>query len=72
MLNACTVVILWLFFRGINFVLSALVFNIVPTVFEVGLVTGILVRSETLAILHFRIILYILMIISATSVLIAF
>jgi len=31
------------FFRGINFVLSALVFNIVPTVFEVGLVTGILV-----------------------------
>ncbi|GAB6031032.1 ATP-binding cassette sub- B member 7, mitochondrial, variant 2 [Chamberlinius hualienensis] len=28
--------------RGINFVLSALVFNIVPTVFEVGLVSGIL------------------------------
>jgi len=29
--------------RGINFVLSALAFNIIPTVFEVGLVTGILV-----------------------------
>ena len=29
--------------RGINFVLSALVFNIVPTIFEVGLVTSILV-----------------------------
>ena len=29
--------------RGINWVLSALVFNIFPTIFEVGLVTGILV-----------------------------
>ena len=29
--------------RGINFVLSALVFNVVPTIFEVSLVTGILV-----------------------------
>ena len=28
--------------RGINFVLSALVFNVVPTIFEVALVTGIL------------------------------
>lgn len=28
--------------RGINFVLSALVFNVVPTIFEVSLVTGIL------------------------------
>lgn len=28
--------------RGLNFILSAIVFNIVPTVFEVGLVTGIL------------------------------
>lgn len=28
--------------RGINFVISALVFNIVPTLFEVSLVTGIL------------------------------
>ncbi|KXJ22813.1 ATP-binding cassette sub-family B member 7, mitochondrial [Exaiptasia diaphana] len=28
--------------RGINFVLSALVFNIVPTIFEVSLVSGIL------------------------------
>ena len=28
---------------GINFVLSALVFNVVPTIFEVSLVTGILV-----------------------------
>ncbi|KAK7070932.1 ATP-binding cassette sub- B member 7, mitochondrial [Halocaridina rubra] len=28
--------------RGINFVMSALVFNIVPTIFEVGLVSGIL------------------------------
>ncbi|XP_072022465.1 iron-sulfur clusters transporter ABCB7, mitochondrial-like [Amphiura filiformis] len=28
--------------RGINFVLNALVFNIVPTIFEVGLVTGIM------------------------------
>lgn len=50
--TACLQYILWLFFRGINFVLNALVFNIVPTVFEVGLVTGILVRSETLAILE--------------------
>ena len=31
-------------FRGINFVLSALVFNVFPTIFEVSLVTGILVR----------------------------
>lgn len=30
--------------RGINFVLTALVFNVVPTVIEVGLVTSILVR----------------------------
>ena len=29
--------------RGINFVLSALVFNVVPTVFEVTLVSSILV-----------------------------
>ena len=29
--------------RGINFVLSALAFNIIPTIFEVGLVTGVLV-----------------------------
>lgn len=28
--------------RGINFVMSALVFNVVPTIFEVGLVAGIL------------------------------
>lgn len=28
--------------RGINFVLSALVFNVVPTIFEVALVSGIL------------------------------
>ncbi|MCL4133688.1 UNVERIFIED_CONTAM: hypothetical protein GTU68_058924 [Idotea baltica] len=28
--------------RGINFVMSALVFNVVPTIFEVGLVSGIL------------------------------
>ena len=31
--------------RGINFVLSALAFNIIPTIFEVGLVTGVLVRT---------------------------
>lgn len=31
--------------RGINFVLSALVFNIVPTIFEVGLVSGILLYT---------------------------
>ncbi|XP_033635648.1 ATP-binding cassette sub-family B member 7, mitochondrial-like isoform X1 [Asterias rubens] len=31
--------------RGINFVLMALVFNIVPTIFEVGLVTGIMYFS---------------------------
>jgi len=30
--------------RGINFVLSALVFNVFPTFFEVSLVSGILVR----------------------------
>ena len=36
---------LLLSFRGINFVLSALVFNIFPTIFEVSLVTGILVSS---------------------------
>jgi ATP-binding cassette subfamily B (MDR/TAP) protein 7 len=29
--------------RGINFVLSALVFNVVPTAFEVGLVSTVLV-----------------------------
>ena len=29
--------------RGINFVMSALVFNVVPTIFEVSLVAGILV-----------------------------
>jgi len=29
--------------RGINFILSALVFNVVPTVFEVALVSSILV-----------------------------
>ena len=29
--------------RGINFMLNALVFNIVPTIFEVSLVTAILV-----------------------------
>lgn len=29
--------------RGINFVMSALVFNVVPTMFEVTLVAGILV-----------------------------
>ena len=29
--------------RGINYVLSALVFNVVPTIFEVSLVTGIMV-----------------------------
>lgn len=34
-------------FRGINFVLSALVFNVFPTIFEVSLVTGILVRVKT-------------------------
>jgi hypothetical protein len=32
--------------RGISFVLSALVFNIVPTIFEVGLVSGVLVRNK--------------------------
>ena len=31
--------------RGINFVLSALVFNVFPTFFEVALVSGILVLS---------------------------
>ena len=36
-------VYVFVYFRGINFVLSALVFNVVPTVFEVSLVTGILV-----------------------------
>jgi ATP-binding cassette subfamily B (MDR/TAP) protein 7 len=32
--------------RGINFVLSALVFNVVPTAFEVCLVSTILVRKN--------------------------
>lgn len=32
--------------RGINFVLAALVFNVLPTAVEVGLVTGILVRVD--------------------------
>ncbi len=36
----------YLFDRGISFVLSALVFNIVPTIFEVGLVSGVLVRKK--------------------------
>jgi ABC-type transport system involved in Fe-S cluster assembly fused permease/ATPase subunit len=40
------------FFRGINSVLSALVFNIVPTIFEVSLVTGILVRLKRYGILN--------------------
>ena len=31
-------------FRGINFVMTALVFNVVPIIFEVSLVSGILVR----------------------------
>ena len=29
--------------RGINFVMSALIFNVAPTILEVSLVTGILV-----------------------------
>lgn len=33
--------------RGISFVLSALVFNLGPTVFEVGLVSAILVSQST-------------------------
>lgn len=37
--------------RGISFVLSALVFNLGPTAFEVGLVSAILV-SLTLAAMH--------------------
>lgn len=41
--NRCQIFILN-YFRGISFVLSALVFNIAPTIFEVGLVTGILVE----------------------------
>lgn len=32
--------------RGINYVLSALVFNVVPTIFEVSLVTGIMVITN--------------------------
>ena len=32
--------------RGINFILSALVFNVFPTMFEVGLVSGILVSEH--------------------------
>ena len=31
--------------RGINFALSALVFNVLPTIFEVSLVSGILVSD---------------------------
>lgn len=31
--------------RGINFILSALVFNVAPTIFEVALVSGILVST---------------------------
>ena len=37
--------------RGINFAISALVFNIVPTVFEVSLVSGILVRIFCIVLL---------------------
>ena len=37
------VMLLFSYFRGINFVMSALVFNVVPTIFEVSLVSGILV-----------------------------
>ena len=36
------------YFRGINFVMSALVFNVVPTIFEVSLVSGILVSRYLL------------------------
>lgn len=36
--------------RGINFVMSALVFNVVPTIFEVGLVAGILVSLVCAAV----------------------
>ena len=36
------------FYRGINFVLSALVFNVFPTLFEVSLVTAILVGDQEL------------------------
>ena len=43
---------IFFFFRGINSVLSALVFNIVPTIFEVSLVTGILVRLKRYGILN--------------------
>ena len=43
---------IYFFFRGINSVLSALVFNIVPTIFEVSLVTGILVRLKRYGILN--------------------
>ena len=31
--------------RGINFVLSALVFNVFPTLLEVSMVSGVLVSS---------------------------
>ena len=47
--------------RGINFVLGALVFNVLPTAIEVGLVTGILVRRILLSIcLYFCLILPVL------------
>ena len=47
-IDHCNVMIIFPI-RGINYVLSALVFNVVPTIFEVSLVTGIMV---TIDILH--------------------
>lgn len=42
--------------RGLNFILGAIVFNIVPTIFEVGLVTGILVGRTRLRLVFFFVI----------------
>lgn len=44
--------------RGINFVMSALVFNVVPTIFEVGLVAGILVSLASPVVVSCLLVLY--------------
>lgn len=37
--------------RGINFVLTAMVFNVAPTIFELGLVSSLLVSRKNFFIL---------------------
>ena len=44
--------------RGINFVLTALVFNVFPTFFEVGLVSALLVRYSCFFFFHYPLYMY--------------